>query len=74
LTEPRHNRNSAASREIRYANGFYKQKGDAFEVNIVVPPEKRTQFASALEALLATVAEDAEAPRGAAEQGALSGE
>lgn len=74
LSEPRHSRSSAASRQIRYANGFYKQKGDAFEVNIVVSPEKRAQFASALEALLASVAEDAEAPRGAVEQGAASGE
>lgn len=67
LAEPRHSRSHASSRQIRFANGFYKQKGDAFEVSIVVPPEKQSQFASALESLLSTVAEEAVSPTGTAE-------
>ena len=69
LAEPRHARNATASRQIRYTNGFYKQKGDAFEVSIVVSPEKRAKFALELESLLSSVAEEVVAPTGEAEHG-----
>lgn len=68
LVEPRAGGRSSSSRQIRYANGFYKQKGDAFELNIKVSPEKRAQFATALEELLATVAEEAPQPVPAAHE------
>lgn len=45
------------SKQIRYSNGYYKQRGEVFEVSIAVPEEKRLAFAIALEQLLDTVAE-----------------
>ena len=44
-------------KHIRYSNGFFKQRGDGFEVSISVPADKREAFAIALEELLDTVAE-----------------
>lgn len=45
----------ASSKQVRYANGYYKQRDNSFEVNIEVDPSKRKEFADALEALIATV-------------------
>lgn len=53
---PSAHKTPSALKHIRYANGYYKQKADAFELSINVPPDKRESFASALEALLNTVA------------------
>lgn len=53
---PGEHKSSAPLKHVRYANGFYKQRGDGFEVQINVAPEKREQFALALEELLDTVA------------------
>ncbi|OYD54896.1 hypothetical protein CGK74_05250 [Thauera propionica] len=50
-------RRPSSAKQIRFANGFYKQRDDSFEVNIKVDPAKRDAFAQALEALLATVGE-----------------
>lgn len=58
LCNPKNRKSPVASRQIRFANGFYKQKGDMFEINITVSPEKRAQFAAELESLLATVAQE----------------
>lgn len=44
------------TKQIRYSNGVYKQKGELFELNISVLPEQKEQFAEALERLLSTVA------------------
>ena len=55
--EPAHNKSSSPSKHIRYGNGFYKQRGDLFEVSIEVPDEKKQAFATALEALLDTVSD-----------------
>jgi ParB family chromosome partitioning protein len=48
---------TSASKQVRYSNGYYKQKDDKFEVAITVQPERRAEFAAALESLLNTVAE-----------------
>lgn len=58
LMEPKANKQPLASKQVRYNNGYYKQRGDAFEIIITVDPAKRAKFASELEALLATVAEE----------------
>lgn len=58
ILHPNENKPAASSRQVRYANGFYKQRGDAFEVSIVVAPSKKKDFANALETLLATVGEE----------------
>jgi ParB family chromosome partitioning protein len=58
LLEPKTHKTPTASKQVRYKNGYYKQRGDAFEVNISVEPSKRAKFATALEELLATVAEE----------------
>lgn len=50
-------RRPSSAKQIRFVNGFYKQRDDSFEVNIKVDPAKRDAFAQALEALLATVGE-----------------
>ncbi len=47
------------TKQIRYSNGVYKQKGEFFELNISVLPEQKEEFATALERLLATVAIEA---------------
>ena len=61
---PTKHKAQTALKHIRYANGYYKQKADAFELSIQVPPEKREAFSSALEALLNTVAvEDQSSPQ-----------
>ena len=44
------------TKQIRYSNGMYKQKGEIFELNISVLPEQKEEFAAALERLLSTVA------------------
>jgi ParB family chromosome partitioning protein len=44
------------SKQVKYVNGYYKQKGDTFEVSISVAEEHRTEFSNALEALLDKVA------------------
>ncbi len=49
-------KSATASKNVRYSNGFFKKKGDIFEVSIQVAPEKQAAFAQALEALLDTVA------------------
>lgn len=48
----------ASSKQVRYANGYYKQRDNAFEVSIEVDAAKRKEFADALEALLATVGKE----------------
>ena len=53
---PTGHKSSAPSKQVRYANGYYKQRGDAFELNITVDAERREAFAVALEQLLDTVA------------------
>ena len=74
VLETRPSKTASPTRQIRYANGFFKQKGDAFEVKISVSPAMREKFAAGLEALLSTVAEtdksppDAASSDGAAEQ------
>ena len=45
------------SKQIRYSNGYYKQRGDTFEVSIAVSEEQRLAFSVALEELLGTVAQ-----------------
>lgn len=59
VLHPSSHKAASALKHIRYANGFYKQKSDAFELSIQVPAEKRESFAAALEALLNTVAIEA---------------
>lgn len=48
---------ASASKQVRYSNGYYKQKDEKFEIAITVSPEKCAEFAAALESLLNTVAE-----------------
>lgn len=50
-------RKPSSAKQIRFANGFYKQRDDSFEVNIKVDPAKREMFAKALEELVASVGE-----------------
>lgn len=50
-------RRPSSAKQIRFTNGFYKQRDDSFEVSIKVDPAKREAFAQALEALVATVGE-----------------
>jgi ParB family chromosome partitioning protein len=58
LLEPQKSTSVTPSKQIRYANGgYYKQLGDKFEVSIVVPADKREQFAKEIEKLLDTVSE-----------------
>lgn len=40
----------------RFGNGYLKQRGDTFDMQVQVPAENREAFAEALEQLLATVA------------------
>ena len=47
---------SGSLKHIRYSNGYYKQKGESFEMSVQVQPERMEQFSAALEALLDTVA------------------
>lgn len=49
-------------KHIRFANGFFKQRNDDFEVAISVPPDQQEAFSLALEALLKTVAVPAPEP------------
>jgi len=56
LIDPAEHKSSAPLKHIRYANGYFKHRGDGFEVSIAVSPEKREAFAQALEDLLDTVA------------------
>lgn len=60
LLEPKRTKQPAASKQVRFNNGYYKQRGDAFEVSIVVDPSKSASFAAELETLLATVAIEAQ--------------
>ncbi|ABM39997.1 ParB/RepB/Spo0J family partition protein [Polaromonas naphthalenivorans] len=57
LLSPTASKSIAPSKQIRYSNGYYKQRGDIFEVSIAVPDDKRVAFSIALEKLLDTVAE-----------------
>jgi ParB family chromosome partitioning protein len=45
------------TRQMRFSNGYYKQRGNTFEINVAVSDEQRDDFAEALEALLARVVE-----------------
>ncbi|MCX8016545.1 MAG: ParB N-terminal domain-containing protein [Rhodocyclaceae bacterium] len=56
LCEPRKDKGPPLVRQIRYANGYFKQRGDRFELSIDVPPELREEFASQVETLLTKVA------------------
>lgn len=56
LLNPLGSKNASPSKQIKYSNGYYKQRGDVFEVSIAVPDDKRLAFATALENLLDTVA------------------
>lgn len=47
---------SVPLKQVRYANGYYKQRGNSIELNISVDPEKRVSFVAALEQLLDEVA------------------
>lgn len=59
LIEPTTQKQPTASKHIRFNNGFYKQRGNDFEVSMSISDhEKRLKFALELEALLATVAEE----------------
>jgi ParB family transcriptional regulator, chromosome partitioning protein len=57
---PTEHKAAAPSKQVRYSNGYFKQRGDVFEVSIAVTDERRSEFAAALEALLDTVGEKAE--------------
>ena len=57
LLNPNASKSTTPSKQIRYSNGYYKQRGDVFEVSIAVPEDKRISFSIALEKLLDTVAE-----------------
>lgn len=56
LTEARKDKGPALVKQVRYANGYFKQRGDRIELSIEVPPELRDEFAAEVEALLAKVA------------------
>lgn len=56
LVNPSEHKTPPPSKQVRFGNGFYKQRGDFFEVSIEVSADKRADFAHALEALLSTVA------------------
>ncbi|MCD2514395.1 ParB/RepB/Spo0J family partition protein [Comamonas endophytica] len=56
LLNPSGAKSASPSKQIKYSNGYYKQRGDVFEVSIAVPDHKRLAFATALENLLDTVA------------------
>lgn len=54
---PAKRRINAPQREIRYENGYYKQRGDRFEISMSVEDSDKVQaFADALERLLESVA------------------
>lgn len=53
--QPSSQKKTEKSKHVKYANGFYKQRGDEFDLSIKVPSEKRVAFAEALEKLLDTV-------------------
>ena len=74
LLNPSDHKAPAPSKQVRFGNGFYKQRGDLFEVSIAVSADKRAGFAQALEALLSTVAEDATPAATAAEVSAGNAE
>lgn len=56
----RSNRTQTSSKVVRYVNefgnGFFKQRGNYFELSISVDPEYRDNFSQAIEELLAKVA------------------
>ena len=56
LLNPSGAKSTSPSKQIKYSNGYYKQRGDTFEVSIAVPDHQRLAFAIALEDLLDTVA------------------
>ncbi|MNY37608.1 hypothetical protein D3C86_1721820 [compost metagenome] len=56
MLNPSGSKSASPSKQIKYSNGYYKQRGDVFEVSIAVPDDKRLAFATALENLLDTVA------------------
>ena len=57
LLNPNVTKSIETSKQTRYSNGYYKQRGDLFEVSIAVPHDKRITFANALEELLDSVVE-----------------
>lgn len=62
LMNPSEHKAPPPSKQVRFGNGFYKQRGDFFEVSIEVSADKRAAFAHALEALLSTVAVEPPSP------------
>ncbi len=59
VIEPKPQRAQRPSKNLRFHNGFYKQRGDCIEVNLTIKdPAKRAKFTEQLEALIATAAED----------------
>lgn len=56
ILDPSPSRGGNLVRQIRYGNGYYKQRGDKFEVSIKVPDERIQGFAEKLESLIETVA------------------
>jgi ParB family chromosome partitioning protein len=57
LLNPIASKSITPAKQIRYSNGYYKQRGNTFEVSIAVPGDKQVEFSIALEKLLDTVAE-----------------
>lgn len=57
ILSPAHARGGTLVRQIRFGNGYFKQRGDKFEVAISVPKDQTEDFASRLEALIETVAQ-----------------
>lgn len=53
-TKPRNGKSPL--KHVRYANGYFKQRKDGFEVSISVPAEKQEEFGIELEKLLDKVA------------------
>lgn len=56
ILTPTHGKPKTQTKNWRFENGYLKQRGDSIEMQVHVPPERREQFAAALETLLATVA------------------
>ena len=50
---------TVSSKHVRYSNGFYKRRGDTYELNMSVSGERRAQFDAAIESLVAEYGEEA---------------
>ena len=57
MLNPAPSKSITPAKQIRYSNGYYKQRGNTFEVSIAVSDDRRIAFSTALEKLLDTVAE-----------------